>query len=767
MGKLLQHIRDEIASGSSDYTSPNTDAGMAFSRLTAVYPGLTTQTIPASNRNVLIENTEVQKILGRTIALADVSARGLSDQMLAYMGRNPQAKDANEMNPWPLIKVVRVFTKASALSTGAVIVDLPGVQDSNAARAAVSSNYAKDCSALWVVVPIMRAVDDKSAKDLMGESFRYQMLLDDKYSAVSFICSKTDDINIDEAAGELDLTVDIGRDIAKVASLTREIPALETDLKALQERNSKDRDTLDECRDESEDLETTLRHIQGGQAIHAAIVNLGKRERTIGAISDMHPSSTHPTEDQVRQRLHALRAKTQGLRDRVRIATEKRKEQEQNLELKLQERKLLQESIKESCIQKRNVTSTQSIRQDFADGIRDLDEANTADQSDVFFNPDQPRRDYNKIKTGLPVFCISSRAYQKLKGMMQNEDFNTSGYRSLDDTGIPGLQAHAQKLTESNRNARCRQILTKLWSLLTSIACWITGNDIIRAGFDATTVEKHLQGEANKLRVFNIYSKLDALVSNAAANATHRAAAWFAHHKAGGFSPATFKAICRKEGKHVMGGRPEIDLNQELFKPILSGIHRDWDTVFGNQIPVIFQEFLAEVGRHQQEFHQSVVKKYEANGSMAMALDLLNSVNGAGSSKNRASPLWLEINKAVESRKSKAFGKAVSPIAEAMKVIYRDCLLITLVKTHIEDIGRTVFRESARKLHEHLRDMDRYVTRRLEAGMDEIHEDVYRDYSNALLAGNQKVKLSPVELKLKTELTTILNSVNPRFRTKE
>jgi hypothetical protein len=32
------------------------------------------------------------------------------------------------MEFWPLIKVVRVFTKASALETGAVLVDLPGVQ---------------------------------------------------------------------------------------------------------------------------------------------------------------------------------------------------------------------------------------------------------------------------------------------------------------------------------------------------------------------------------------------------------------------------------------------------------------------------------------------------------------------------------------------------------------------------------------------------------------------------------------------------------------
>jgi len=39
----------------------------------------------------------------------------------------------------PLIEVVRIYTKADALSTGAVIVDLPGVHDSNAARAAVAA----------------------------------------------------------------------------------------------------------------------------------------------------------------------------------------------------------------------------------------------------------------------------------------------------------------------------------------------------------------------------------------------------------------------------------------------------------------------------------------------------------------------------------------------------------------------------------------------------------------------------------------------------
>jgi hypothetical protein len=48
-------------------------------------------------------------------------------------------KEKKQMEFWPLIKVVRIYTKAEALSTGAVIVDLPGVHDSNAARAAVAA----------------------------------------------------------------------------------------------------------------------------------------------------------------------------------------------------------------------------------------------------------------------------------------------------------------------------------------------------------------------------------------------------------------------------------------------------------------------------------------------------------------------------------------------------------------------------------------------------------------------------------------------------
>ena len=50
------------------------------------------------------------------------------------------------------------------MSTGAITVDLPGVHDANGVQATVAEGCMKQCSGLWIVTPIIRAVDDKAAK---------------------------------------------------------------------------------------------------------------------------------------------------------------------------------------------------------------------------------------------------------------------------------------------------------------------------------------------------------------------------------------------------------------------------------------------------------------------------------------------------------------------------------------------------------------------------------------------------------------------------
>lgn len=55
------------------------------------------------------------------------------------------------MSYWPLIKRIIVKCKSEVLSKGAVIVDLPGNGDSNAARNAVAAAYLQRCDSIWTV----------------------------------------------------------------------------------------------------------------------------------------------------------------------------------------------------------------------------------------------------------------------------------------------------------------------------------------------------------------------------------------------------------------------------------------------------------------------------------------------------------------------------------------------------------------------------------------------------------------------------------------
>lgn len=61
----------------------------------------------------------------------------------------------------------------------------------------------KHCRAFWIVTPIVRAVDDQAAKILLGEAFRLQLKMDGGLGDVTFICSKTDDIDAAEAEESL------------------------------------------------------------------------------------------------------------------------------------------------------------------------------------------------------------------------------------------------------------------------------------------------------------------------------------------------------------------------------------------------------------------------------------------------------------------------------------------------------------------------------------------------------------------------------------
>lgn len=213
LNNLFQDVVEDSSAENEDQSTwgdPTSDAGIAYAKIRAVYPDLTHSLLLKSQPDRMLQDPRVSKILGTTKKVAFSTAAELAAELAKYLDSVDKVTDTGPKKNtgvfalWPLIKVARIYCKSSLLSGGVVIVDLPGTVDMNAARNAVAVDYLAQSNAVFVVAPIKRAVDDKSAKELMGKAFKLQLLMDGNYSNVTFICSSCDDINVTESLKSLD-----------------------------------------------------------------------------------------------------------------------------------------------------------------------------------------------------------------------------------------------------------------------------------------------------------------------------------------------------------------------------------------------------------------------------------------------------------------------------------------------------------------------------------------------------------------------------------
>lgn len=123
------------------------------------------------------------------------------------------------------------------------------------------------------------------------------------------------------------------------------------------------------------------------------------------------------------------------------------------------------------------------------------------EEDDATFDPDQDIRDYNEVARSLPVFCVSSRAYQKLSGRLEKDDFQSHGFLSVEDTEVPKLQEHARKLTEAGRTSHCRILLNDLSQLINSMRLWSSndGTQSTLTDGEKRREEQHLNKLLNNL----------------------------------------------------------------------------------------------------------------------------------------------------------------------------------------------------------------------------------------------------------------------------
>ncbi len=194
-------------------------------------------------------------------------------------------------------------------------------------------------------------------------------------------------------------------------------------------------------------------------------------------------SETHEplSEERITAKLHDLRAAKKEAKNQRSEMTQEIKKLKLELEKATEAENEINREMSAKCIAGRNQYSKGAIQLDFAAGIKELDQELAAEEDEGNFDPDAEARDYDGVARALPVFCVSSRAYQKLQGRLR-KDPHIAGFTTIEETEIPQLQAHCEKLTENGRSANCRSFINKLNQLLNSLVLWASSD-----GTGATT----------------------------------------------------------------------------------------------------------------------------------------------------------------------------------------------------------------------------------------------------------------------------------------
>lgn len=130
---LFQDLLDGEGNVSRECTNEESDAGIAYAKIKAVYPQKTKEDISRSSIDRLLQ--EVSTILGARRNIKETDSLMFYKKLQSFVDSKEKStgkKDKDGKKPkkerelWPLIRVVRLYVKSPALATGAVIVDLPG-----------------------------------------------------------------------------------------------------------------------------------------------------------------------------------------------------------------------------------------------------------------------------------------------------------------------------------------------------------------------------------------------------------------------------------------------------------------------------------------------------------------------------------------------------------------------------------------------------------------------------------------------------------------
>ncbi|KAK2037515.1 hypothetical protein LZ31DRAFT_636013 [Colletotrichum somersetense] len=796
---LHRDILDANGGISSDVRNADSDAGIAYAVLKAVYPKHTDAQLRDTDPAVLANFVKVREVIGKTQIIEEAECGPFYSKIQSFVDSEekrgkPGSDTSNTANTtdtanitpkeqkmafWPLIKVVRVFLKSEVVSTGVVLVDLPGGRDSNATRAAVAAKYVKECSRLWIVAPITRAVDDKTAKTLLGDHFKQQLKYDGAYCNITFVCTKADDISLDEAAPSLGIEEFIAKEQERKMQMETQIKEKEQGLAALEPQKSIIQEKQRFAKTELDTWNGLRKQVSKGQMRYAPILSPLKRKRSqletdkeVTAAKkvkkecvssdiddDTSDESDHvesedddcdddqpqpQTLEETRKKLDELKAIKKALKDEKRVLSKRVSQLKAEIRDLKEQHSATKINMNRVCIQGRNAYSRDAIKHDFAFGLKEFDEELLAEQQQDSTQQIQGETpDYEKIGRDLPVFCISSRGYQQLRKRMK-KDTRVVGFTSLEDTEVPGLRNHTLQLAASIQAIHFQHHLSDICRLLGALDRFVAG-DVANLKLsdkekqkETENLEKSLSklgktlGEAisrcmadcHAIVKQRILKKIGSGTCKAAEKALSTAEGWGAKYDAGGLRYMTYKATCRRLG-----------VFKDLLKPLKNHTAYDWDLTFRSRLPEKLTTLAASMKQLIDGFHKQMRdRKFLVENKGLVNEILMKLLTAQKETLVHISSEQLKLVQESGKEANRLFGPCIQ---RAMSQAYNECVeqrgngsfivMKEIMTTHVESTKNTMFTYAAGEIEKAtdrmLKDLEKMVRNDTNGSINAMRED--------------------------------------------
>ena len=601
---------------------------------------------------------------------------------------------------------------------------LPGVQDSNAARSAVADTYMRQCSGLFIAAPINRAINDKAAQNLPSAQFKRQMKLDGLLSSVTFIGTTTDNITVSEALRTLELDEDLKDIELQFEESVKQEEALEMELEQAKTNIS---DITQAFRDAGPNMKewSALKSSckKGYRVVAPAPKSSTKRKRTTrsdkktskrGKRADDSDSAdeqtsessddfdeldesdddmaTQPalTMDQILAKLEKLKATREKARENREAATSHKNDIEAKIKSTKQARRELKGKRKMVCISGRNAWSRTRIQDDYARGIKELDQECAEQEDGDDFDPSVELRDYRQMAHTLPVFCVSSKSFQILSGRFQSDEASP-GFTSADETEIPQLKAHCLQLTGKARIKSSMAFLDGFTKLFFSYVCGHPAapqassyqmqsasarRRTFKMGFRKwiealELVKRRLCRRLTRFFLDNIQKFFPKACQGATEASFTKGLLWSQREDKGDVHWGTYRAIIRRNGGPYKNPKGSYDFNKELGLLFEKYITAGWDKSFQTVVPDTIRRHAADMTKALTSSHDDVSKRAKRYPTGQYAVGIM-STKLALFQRDIARGLE-SVNEAVVSMQKVANRQVAPVIAAAMDATYKKC----------------------------------------------------------------------------------------------